>query len=327
MKKKYKILITGSSGLLGFSMVKKFCLSPQIEKIICVDKRKVDILKSKNKKVKYYHFDILNISKLKKILIREKIDIIFHTAAITQVTEAYKNPKLTYDTNVNATTNFLEIIRNLNKNIVFIYSSSDKAYGKLKFTKSYIESDKLLGDFTYDASKSASDIISQSYSKTYDINVGILRCGNIFGPGDLNFDRLFPGLFLSILKNKKLKLRSNGKNIRDYLYVDDVVNAYYKLFLKMVKTKKTNLFIYNIGSKYNFSVNEVCNKVFKILNVKNLKPIILNTSKVEIDYQKLNFLKAKKELKWSQKTKLEKSIIMSYNWYKSNFYYIKKLVK
>ncbi len=327
MKKKYKILITGSSGLLGFSMVKKFCSSSKIEKIICVDKKNIKFLKFQNKKLKYFNFDILNISKLKNILIKEKIDVVFHTAAITQVTEAYKNPQLTYDTNVNATTNFLEIIRNLNKNIIFIYSSSDKAYGKLKFTKSYRESDKLLGDFTYDASKSASDIISQSYSKTYNINVGILRCGNIFGPGDLNFDRLFPGLFLSVLKNKKLELRSNGKNIRDYLYVDDVVNAYYKLFLKMIKTKKIHLFIYNIGSKYNFSVNEVCNKVFKILNVKNLKPIILNTSKVEIDYQKLNFLKAKKELKWSQKSKLEKSIILSFKWYRSNFHYFKKLIK
>jgi CDP-glucose 4,6-dehydratase len=323
MKKKYNILITGSSGLLGFSMIKQFCLSSKIKKIICVDKKKINILKIKNKKIKYFFFNISNTSKLKKILIREKIDIVFHTAAITQVTEAFKNPKLTYETNVQATTNFLEIIRELNKNIIFIYSSSDKAYGKLKPRHTYLETDKLIGDFTYDASKSASDIIAQSYAKTYKLNVGILRCGNIFGPGDLNFDRLFPGLFLSILKNERLKLRSSGKNIRDYLYVEDVVSAYYKLFLKMIKSKNKNLFVYNIGSKYNFSVKKICDKILFTLKINDLKPIVINNSKIEIFYQKLNFSKAKKELKWNTKTKLDHSIKKSFEWYKSNFNYIK----
>jgi CDP-glucose 4,6-dehydratase len=270
MKKKHNILVTGSSGLLGYSMVKQFCLSSKIKKIICIDKKKIKFLETKNKKTKYYFFDICNTVKLRKILVKEKIDVVFHTAAITQVTEAFNEPKLTYDTNVTATTNFLEIIRNLKKNIIFIYSSSDKAYGKLKLKDTYFESDKLIGDFTYDASKSASDIIVQSFAKTYNINVGILRCGNIFGPGDLNLDRLFPGLFLSVLKNQKLKLRSSGKNIRDYLFVDDVVDAYFKLFLKTIKSKK-NLHIYNIGSKYNFSVKKICDRILKILKKKELK--------------------------------------------------------
>lgn len=324
MKKKYNILITGSSGLLGYSMLNKFCLSSQIEKIICIDKKEINLLKLKNKKVKYYFFDIKNTLKIKNIIVKEKINVIFHTAAITQVIEAYKNPKLAYETNVNTTTNFLEIIRNLDKNIIFIYSSSDKAYGNLKLKKKYLETDNLLGEFTYDASKSASDIIAQSYAKTYGLRVGILRCGNIFGPGDLNFDRLFPGLFINILKKQKLKLRSSGKNIRDYLYVDDVVNAYYKLFQRMNNLKSKNLFIYNIGSKHNYSVIDICKKILNILKIKNLNPIIVNNSNIEIFYQKLNYLKAKKDLKWDQKVKLETAIKNSFAWYKLNYKYIRK---
>ena len=324
MKKKYNILVTGSSGLLGYSMVKQFCSSSEIKKIICIDKKKIKFLETKNKKVKYYYCDIVNSMKLKKILIEEKINVVFHTAAITQITEEFDKPKVTYDTNVSATTNFLEIIRNLKKKIIFIYSSSDKAYGKLKLQNTYFESDKLIGDFTYDASKSASDIIVQSFAKTYNVKVGILRCGNIFGPGDLNFDRLFPGMFLSVLKNKKLKLRSSGKNIRDYLFVDDVVDAYFKLFLKTIKSNK-NLHIYNIGSKDNFSVNKMCDKILKILKISHLKPIVVNNSKIEIFYQKLNFSKARKELKWSPNTKIEFAIKKTFEWYKSNFKLIQKI--
>lgn len=326
MKKKYNILITGSSGLLGYSMSKKFCLSSKIKKIICIDKREINILKIKNRKIKYYFFDIKKTLKIKDIIVKEKIDVVFHTAAITQVIEAYKNPKLAYETNVNVTTNLLEIIRKLDKRITFIYSSSDKAYGKLAFKKKYLETDNLLGEFTYDASKSASDIIAQSYANTYGLKVGILRCGNIFGPGDLNFDRLFPGLFFSILKNEKLKLRSNGKNIRDYLYVDDVVNAYYKLFLTTNSLKNKNLFIYNIGSKHNYSVLDICKKILSILKVKNLEPIILNNSKIEIFYQKLNYSKAKKDIKWDQKVKLDTSIKNSFKWYKLNFKHFRRYI-
>ena len=324
--KKYNVLITGSSGLLGSNLVIKLSKSDRIKKIICIDKKQIKFLQTKNKKIKYIHFDLRNIQKFKKILKKEKINIIFHTAAITQVLEAFKKPQLTYDVNVNVTTKLMEAVRILDKNIIFIYSSSDKAYGKLKLNQKYLETDKLIGDFTYDASKSASDIIAQSYAKTYNIRVGILRCGNIFGPGDLNFDRLLPGLFLNIIKNKKLKLRSNGTNVREYLHVDNVVEAYNKLLIKMLTKKDKNLFIYNIGSKYNFSVNKFCQKILELLKINNLDPIIVNNSKIEIQYQKLNFLKAKKELKWKPKDRLEEDIKNTYEWYKLNFTQIKKII-
>ena len=252
------------------------------------------------------------------MLKQEKIDVIFHTAAVTQVLDGLRDPKRCYETNILGTTNLLEAVRE-SKKVIFIFSSSDKAYGKLKTNNMYYENDKLLGDFTYDASKSASDIISQSYSKTYDLNIGIIRSGNIFGPGDLNFERLIPGLAFNSLKNKKLNLRSNGKNRRDYIYVEDVVEGYEKLMKKMLLKKSGNIFIFNLGSNYNYSVVKVCRIFLNLINKKNLQPIIKNNSKIEIPYQKLNYKKVKKELNWTPKTKFKTGLQKTYEWYNQNF--------
>ena len=252
------------------------------------------------------------------MLKQEKIDVIFHTA-VTQVLDGLRDPKKCYETNILGTTNLLEAVRRSKKKIIFIFSSSDKAYGKLKTNNMYYENDKLLGDFTYDASKSASDIISQSYSKTYDLNIGIIRSGNIFGPGDLNFERLIPGLAFNSLKNKKLNLRSNGKNRRDYIYVEDVVEGYEKLMKKMLLKKSGNIFIFNLGSNYNYSVVKVCRIFLNLINKKNLQPIIKNNSKIEIPYQKLNYKKVKKELNWTPKTKFKTGLQKTYEWYNQNF--------
>ena len=224
--KNLNILITGGMGLLGYSMIKYFSEKNYIKKIISIDSREIEFLKITNRKVKYIKTDINNKLKIEQIIRKNEMNVIFHTAAVTQVLEGFINPSLCYKTNILGTINLLECVRKFKKNVLFIFSSSDKAYGKLKSNNTYSENDKLIGDFTYDASKSASDLIAQSYSKTYKLNVGIVRSGNIYGPGDINFERLIPGLAIKSIENKKLLLRSNGKNRRDYIFVDDVVLGY-----------------------------------------------------------------------------------------------------
>ena len=236
---------------------------------------------------------------------------------MTQVIDAYKSPFETFETNVTGTVNILEAVRNINKKIPIIYSSSDKAYGEMS-KKFYIESDRLEGDFPYDVSKSASDLIAQSYSKTYNLQIGIIRSGNIYGPGDFNLDRLIPNLMVDALNNKNIKLRTNGKLRRDYLYVDDVARGYYLLMKKMFSSKE-KLFTYNIGSKDNLNALELVNQVYKIIKKKNLKPIIkLKFKQIEISSQKLNFNKAKRELKWYPKTSFKIGIKKTIGWYKKN---------
>ena len=312
---KHNILITGGFGLLGSNLY-KFLVDKKYN-VFILDKKKNFLKKNylKVDKTKVFLGDYLNKNYIKKIITKNRINVIFHTGAVTQVLLALKDPEYTYNNNINGTLNFLEIIRKINKKIVFIYSSSDKAYGEVG-KKSYKEETCLNSIFPYDVSKSCSDLICQSYAKTYNLKIGILRCGNLYGPGDFNTGRLINGFIISKIKNKQFIIRSNGKLVRDYLYVGDAVNAYY-LTMKALIDKKKNLRIYNVGSKYNLNVLEMTNKVSKIADNKKANLKILNSSKNEISFQKLNFTKIKKELNWSQKVDLNIGLKKTIEWYKT----------
>ena len=312
-----KVLITGGYGLLGVSLV-NFLLKKKI-KVVILDykksnKRKIYFTKSKNLIIEKGNF--VNFNNLLRIFKKHSFDGIFHLGAQTQVLKAFNKPYETHQTNVLGTLNLLEILRKKKLNIPFVYSSSDKAYGELK-KKYYFENDKLNGLFPYDASKSASDLICQSYSKSYNIKVGIIRSANIFGECDFNVNRIVPETIISVLKNKKLKIRSSGKQKRDYIYVEDVSRAYFNVFSEL-KNKKKYLLIYNTGSKYNLNALQLIKKIYKILNVKE-NYIIKNTSKAEIQNQRLNYNKIKKEIGWKPIFSLEYGLVKTVKWYKENY--------
>ncbi len=320
---KKNALITGGLGLLGKPLVKY--LSKKNFNVYVLDKSKN---KKRNNLIKkdvasFVYGNFQNKPFLKKIIIKKKINIIFHTGAITQVLEGLKKPYETYENNIMGTVNILECIREVDKSILFIYSSSDKAYGEVK-NRNYLETDNLSSIYPYDLSKSCSDLICQSYFRVYNLNIAIVRCGNLFGPGDFNLNRLIPETILSLMNNKRIKIRSSGKLIRDYLYVDDAVNAYYLIMKALQRFKNKKLLIYNVGSKYNLSVIEMVNLLLSLMNKNNLKPIITNKSKQEIIFQKLNDRKIKKDLGWKQKVSLKSGLIETINWYKKNKNLFKK---
>jgi len=317
---KNKILVTGGLGILGNKLIELLCKEKKNQVFLLDHKKNYERLKKTNfkNKVNFIGGDFVNLNQIKYLINKHNFKIIFHLGAITQVIDAYKSPMKTFKTNIDGTINILEAIRLINKKIIFIYASSDKAYGEL-VDKSYKEDHQLKGIYPYDVSKSASDLIAQSYSKTYNLKVGIIRCGNIFGPADYNLDRLIPGIIINTLKNKRIIIRSNGKLIRDYIYVYDAAKAYIMLMKKMIKNKK-KLFIYNIGSKYNLSALIMLNKIQKLMN-KNIKPLIKNNSKIEIKKQKLNYLKAYNELKWKPNSNFKKSLLETIKWYEKNLSY------
>jgi CDP-glucose 4,6-dehydratase len=319
---KQNILVTGGFGLLGKPLILK--LIKLNHNVFILEKRntkRVKFLLRKPKKIIAGNFTNKNL--IKKIIKKNEINVIFHLGAITQVLESLKNPYETHLTNVMGTINFLENIRSINKKIIFIYSSSDKAYGELKNSNQYKETDALDSTYPYDVSKSASDLICQSYSKTYSMKVGIIRCGNIYGPGDFNLKRLIPEVILSTIAKKNFVIRSNGKSIRDYVYVEDVVDAYLKLFKKL-KNSKNKLKIYNVSSKFNYSVLEIVNMILKKMNKSYMKPIILNNSKQELNFQRLNFSKITRELKWQPKTDIKIGLKKTIDWYIKYYLFLKK---
>ena len=317
---KKKILVTGGFGLLGVSLVKYLIKKNFIVVILDYKNfRKNFFPKTKNIIIERGNFCQKKF--VERIFKKYRFSGVFHLGAQTQVLKALNNPYETLMINVLGTINFLEVIRKIKYKIPFIYSSSDKAYGELK-KNFYLEDDKLNAVFPYDASKSSSDLICQSYSKTYQINVGIIRSANIFGPNDLNIKRIVPETIISVLSNQKLIIRSSGKQKRDYIFVEDVTRAYFKLY-KNLLNKKGDLKVYNIGSKYNLDTLQMIRKIFKLMKVIPYFEI-KNFSKSEINNQRLNYNKITKELNWKPIHNLNESLIKTIDWYKKNY---KKLIK
>ena len=319
---KHNILITGGFGLLGKPLVLR--LINLKHNVFILEKKNTKRLKFLPKKPKkIIAGDFTNKNLVAKIIKKNNIDVIFHTGAITQVLDSLKNPYETHLTNIMGTVNFLENIRLINKKIIFIYSSSDKAYGELKNRKEYKEGDTLDSTYPYDVSKSSSDLICQSYSKTYSMKVGIIRCGNIYGPGDFNLKRLIPEVILSTIENKNFIVRSNGRSTRDYVYVEDAVSAYIKVFNKL-KDSNDELKIYNVSSKFNYSVLAIINMILKKMGNLRLKPIILNNSKQELNFQRLNYSKIQRELKWKPTTDIAVGIKKTIDWYIKFYKFLKR---
>lgn len=306
------ILITGGRGLLGSNLI---CyLNKKKYKIFVLDK---NIKNKKTKqKITYLKVNFENFKKVVQVIKSYKINVIFHLGAQTQVLKGIQNPYETLITNVVGTMNFLEAIRKSNNKIIFIYSSSDKAYGEANI-KGYKESTTLAGVYPYDVSKSASDLICQSYAKTYNLKVGIIRCANIFGPGDNNLKRIVPETIISLIQKKTILIRSNGNSVRNYIYVKDVCKAYELLMKRMIKKNK-NLFVYNIGSKINLTVKQIILKISKIYGSK-INYNISNNSKKEILFQKLNYRLAMRDLKWKPRTSFESGVSKTIDYYKKKF--------
>ncbi len=307
------VLVTGGAGFVGGHLVEE--LINQKANVVVVDilfNKKSYLKRNKDKKCVLIKQDICDYKKLLNLIKKYKIELIFHLAAQALVEDAYKDPKYTLENNIVSTINILEAVRTNSRIKGVIVASSDKSYGKLKKQK-YIETDPLSGDHPYDTSKSVTDLLSSTYYKTYKIPVVITRFGNIYGEGDLNFSRIIPGIMNSIIKNSELKIRSNGKYVRDYLYVKDVVAGYLLLAQNIEKVKGE---AFNFGSDDTLTVIDVIKQVEKVLG-KKIKFKILNNAKNEIPYQSLDYTKIKKLLGWKPKENVKSTAEKILKWYRN----------
>ena len=172
------------------------------------------------------------------------------------------------------------------------------------------------GKNPYDASKSCCDILSQSYAKTYRMPITIARCGNIYGGGDLNFNRIVPETIKAVLENKRPIIRSDGTYIRDYLYVMDAVNAYITL-AEQTENKGVKGEAFNFGTNKPTKVLDIVKLIIEVYDNEKLKPVIKNTSRGEIKEQYLDCGKAKERLKWTYRYELRDGLIETFKWYKN----------
>lgn len=305
------VLITGAAGFIGSHLVEQ--LHEMGAKLISLDieikRNSYFITNSIYRKTIFEIVDVRDRGAVFDVFNKYSPQYVFHLAAEAIVEEGYYDPAKTIETNVMGTVNVLDAARSSNTLKRIIVASSDKAYGKTK--EAYTETSPLKGDHPYDVSKSSADLISQTYFKTYGLPVVITRFGNVYGEGDNHFNRLVPGICEALLKNQILKIRSNGKYVRDYLYVKDVVDGY--IFLSGL-SDKIHGEAYNFSSKDALSVFEMIKKAETILGEK-IRYVINNNAKNEIPYQHLNDHKIR-SLGWKNINDLDSTLPRIFNWYK-----------
>lgn len=254
---------------------------------------------------------------LERSLNEYAIDTVFHVAAQALVTVANRNPLSTFEANVRGTWNLLEACRRnpLVKRIVL--ASSDKAYGAHD-TLPYLEDLPLRGRHPYDVSKSCADLIATAYHSTYGLPVCVTRCGNLFGGGDLNFDRLVPGTVRSLLRGERPLIRSDGKMVRDYVFVQDAAHAYLLLAERMEDATLHGQ-AFNFGLEAPVSVLDLTQRLIRMVGREDLRPIVLDEARAEIQTQYLSAAKARRVLQWAPTHDLDGGLEQTIAWYRAYF--------
>ena len=308
------ILVTGGLGFFGSHLIKALIENgSSVYTTDLVENRRSYYFQQRlEKQTIYEQCDVADFRSIKSVIVKNKIDFVFHVAAQAIVDTAYYDPLGTITSNVIGTANVLEACRQYGKVKGILVTSTDKAYGKLPRVN---EKMPLSGDHPYEASKASADLIAQTYFKTYELPVVITRFGNVYGEGDLNFNRIVPGIMASIIKSQTLKIRSDGKYVRDYVYVKDVVDATLLLARNIRKAKGE---AFNISSLENLQVIEVVKRIGKVLELK-VDYEILSVAKNEIPVQSVDFKKIKNTFGWKPKNNFSTTAVDIFNWYKDYF--------
>jgi CDP-glucose 4,6-dehydratase len=310
------VFITGATGLLGGWLVKDLLERGAIVTALVRDWVPASevVRAGLTDRVNIVRGGLASPYLLERVLGEYEIEVVFHLAAQTIVGIANRNPLSTYESNVRGTWNLLEACRRSPVVKSIVIASSDKAYGDQEVLP-YTENMPLQGRHPYDVSKSCADLIAQSYSHTFNLPLGITRCGNFYGGGDLNWNRVVPGTIRSVLRGERPIIRSDGKYVRDYFYVEDGAAAYLLLAQRLVEDCKIRGAAYNFSNEEQISVSDLVNSILEKMR-SSLKPEILNQAANEIRHQFLSAERARKELNWKPMFTLDQGLDRTIAWYR-----------
>ena len=311
-----RVFITGATGMVGSSLVRRLLQHGAFIVVLVQDwDTQSELLRSGDiNRVNVVNGSLEDISALRRAVLKFEVDTVFHLGAQTIVGTALRNPLETFEANIRGTYQLLEVCREQGDLVQrILVASSDKAYGNSAVLP-YTEDMPLQGLHPYDASKSCTDLLAQTYAHTYNLPVTIARCGNIYGAGDLNWSRIIPATVRAALAGQPVHLRSDGSNQRDYIFVEDVVDA----FLKSAAASEQGDVrgqAFNFSPEQPYSVLEIVNTVLNVMNKTHLEPIITNTAIAEIKDQYLDSSKAQRLLGWKAAHSLKAGLEKTVPWY------------
>ncbi|MBX3243037.1 MAG: GDP-mannose 4,6-dehydratase [Acidobacteria bacterium] len=311
-----RVFVTGGTGFVGANLVKR--LVDEGAFVACLRRDEIipDSLSALgvSDRVSFISGSVEDGDLLQRSLNELEIDSVFHLAAQAIVGPANRSPISTFETNIRGTYMLLEACRQISCVNSVVVASSDKAYGTHSDLP-YNEDLSLNAVFPYDVSKACTDMLSRSYAVTYGLPVAVSRSANIYGPGDLNLSRIIPGTILSVLRDEDPIVRSDGTPIREFVYVDDVVEGYLKLAENISETA---------GEAFNFGTNEPV-RIIDLVELViekcgksgTVKPNVLLQTKIanEIDAQYLSGDKMNKVTGWKAAVSLEEGLARSIEWY------------
>lgn len=310
-------LVTGASGFLGGWLTS--ALVSRGAAVVCVVRDWVPQAELSRggwyDRVRVVRGDVRDRELLERVLGEHEIDTVFHLAAQTLVSVANRNPVSTLDTNIGGTWALLEAARRSPLVRQVVMASSDKAYGEQPVLP-YTEDMPLVGRHPYDVSKSCADLIAQAYATTYGTPVVISRCANLYGGGDLNWNRLVPGTVRSALRGEAPIIRSDGRLVRDYLYVEDGVLAYLTLAEALAADRGLAGQAFNFGHPAPTAVLALVDQILAACGRSDLRPDVRDDAPHEIREQYLDASRARQRLGWESRFSHEQGLTETVAWYR-----------
>jgi len=308
-----RVLVTGATGLVGSSLVR--CLlsaDAEVHALVLPEPEpESDLLRSgRLARIRVHEGRLEDPVAVAAAVEAARPRFVFHLGAQPLVGLARAHPVATFEANVRGTWALLEACRTMSEPPIVAVASSDKAYGA-SAKLPYVETDPLAGSEPYEASKAITDILAQTYARSYGLPTRIARCGNIYGIGDWNWSRIVPGTIRSLLRGERPVLRSDGTPVRDYIHVDDVVAAYLALATADLAPGEA----FNFSSGERLTVREVVDAVTSAVGVA-LQPVVLNEARGEIAAQYLDSSKARTTLGWKPRRRLGESLSEIVTWYR-----------